>query len=404
MNLMRFAKLRPIGRPAYHFATLGSRAGGRASLAQKLLPNVATLALAVALSLLGAEGMLRLWLDEVNFLQPELQAHPVLRHVIVPGSADHDRWGFRNAAVPEAAEVVAIGDSQTYGLHAPAHQAWPAWLERLSGRSVYNLSLGGYGPPDYQYLLDEYGLSLAPEVAIVGFYFGNDLPRAGDVAVGKREPSPALAEKDDPRPLGELRTWLSRHSVLYQAVKYEATGLANQLRYREATQLDDGSVALPTSHTALIPDMRFGAMDTSVPRNRRGLDATLATFLEVDATCRSRLIRCLFLLIPTKESVYALRARDETSAGEYARIARAAAAEEEVRREMTEFLTDRGLEVVDPLPALRRAAEHDVLYPANADGHPLAAGYRVIAEVLLERLVPPRTTPARATPARTAGR
>ena len=72
MNLMRFAKLRPIGRPAYHFATLGSRAGGRASLAQKLLPNVATLALAVALSLLGAEGMLRLWLDEVNFLQPEL--------------------------------------------------------------------------------------------------------------------------------------------------------------------------------------------------------------------------------------------------------------------------------------------------------------------------------------------
>jgi hypothetical protein len=349
------------------------------------------LGLAVALSLLGAEGLLRLWLDEVNFLQPELEAHPVLRHVIVPGSADHDRWGFRNPSVPERADVVAIGDSQTYGLSAPAHQAWPAWLERLSGRSVYNLSLGGYGPPDYQYLFDEYGLSLAPEIAIVGFYFGNDLPRAGDVAKGKHEPSPALAEKDDPRTLGEMRTWLARHSVLYQAVKYEATGLANRLRYREATLIDDAVVALPESRTALAPDSRFGAMDTSRAINRRGLDATLATFVEVDATCRGRGIRCLFLLIPTKESVYALRAREETSAGDYARIARAAAAEDEVRREMTGFLTERGIEVVDPLPALRRAIEDGVLYPAHADGHPLAAGYRVIAEVLLERLAPPRT-------------
>jgi len=358
---------------------------------QKLLPNVATLVLALTLSLLGAEGVLRLWLDEVNFLQPELEAHPVLRHVIVPGSAHHDRWGFRNRSVPDHADVVAIGDSQTYGIAAPADEAWPAWLERLSGRSVYNLSLGGYGPPDYEYLFDEYGLSLSPRVAIFGFYFGNDLPRAGDVAKGKHEPSPALAEKDDPRPLGEVRTWLSRHSVLYQAVKYEATGLVNRLRYREAVRMGDDSVALPRSRTALTPDSRFAAVDTSHASIRRGLDATLATFAEVDARCRERGIRCLFLLIPTKESVYAVRARDEVGAEDYARIARVAAAEEEVRREMTEFLSARGIEVIDPLPAMRRASEDAVLYPANADGHPLSAGYRVIAEVLLERLAGPGT-------------
>jgi hypothetical protein len=322
----------------------------------------------------------------VDYLQPQLRAHPVLRHVIVPGTGHHDAWGFRNPRVPDHVEWLAIGDSQTYGLSAPADEAWPSWLSRLSGRSVYNLSLGGYGPPDYRYLLEEYGLSLEPEAVVVGFYFGNDLPRAADVAKGKHEPSPALEGNANRRALGHLRTVLSQHSMLYQVVKYEFSGLVDWLRYREAVAGAPDGLVLERARTALTPEQRFGALDQSRAANQLGLAATLDVFVEIQADCDRRGVRCLYLLIPTKESVYAELASRELDAESYSRLEATVQEEEAVRGKMIAFLEARGLEFIDPLPALREAAARERIYPDNADGHPNGEGYRVIAGVVLARL------------------
>lgn len=351
-----------------------------------ILANLALALGATVVAALAGEAVLRLRLDEVDYLQPQLRAHPVLRHAIVPGTGHHDAWGFRNPRVPDHVEWLAIGDSQTYGLSAPADEAWPAWLARLSGRSVYNLSLGGYGPPDYRYLLEEYGLSLEPRAVVVGFYFGNDLPRAGDVAKGKHEPSPALEGNANTRALGRLRTALSRHSMLYQVVKYELSGLVDRLRYREALAGAEDGLVLGRARTVLTPEQRFGALDQSLPANRLGLAATLDVFVEIQADCDDHGIRCLYLLIPTKESVYAELASQELDARSYSRLEPTVREEEAVRRQMVAFLQERGLEVVDPLPALREAAARDRIYPGNADGHPNGEGYRVIAGAVLARL------------------
>ncbi len=120
----------------------------------EVIKNLLALFSTLFLCAILGEVFLRFVVDEVNFLKPDMMAHPVLRHAISPGSGGHDDWGFRNPIVPGNVQIVAIGDSQTYGTSAPASKSWPARLGRLSMMTVYNMAVGGYGPPDYRYLLN----------------------------------------------------------------------------------------------------------------------------------------------------------------------------------------------------------------------------------------------------------
>lgn len=115
--------------------------------------RVATLCLAVVLSeaLLWAMAAVSPrahfylsapWKQEVTVSDPELGRR------MTPLYPGNDAWGFRNIRVPDSSDVLAIGDSMTYGFAAPADKCWPRQLESLSGRSVYSMALGGYGPVD----------------------------------------------------------------------------------------------------------------------------------------------------------------------------------------------------------------------------------------------------------------
>ncbi|HER19672.1 MAG TPA: SGNH/GDSL hydrolase family protein, partial [Chromatiales bacterium] len=129
-----------------------------------------------------AEFAARIVLDPVDYLKPRLVQDEILHHHIEPGSGGHDEWGFRNPAVPESVDIVAIGDSQTYGVGTTSGDAWPAALSRRIDRSVYSLALGGYGPVQYLYLLEHRALALDPSLVIVGFYYGNDIRDAYNAA------------------------------------------------------------------------------------------------------------------------------------------------------------------------------------------------------------------------------
>jgi hypothetical protein len=41
---------------------------------------------------------------------------------------------------------VGSGDSHTFGNTATMNDSWPSVVARVTGREVYNLGLGGYGP------------------------------------------------------------------------------------------------------------------------------------------------------------------------------------------------------------------------------------------------------------------
>jgi hypothetical protein len=345
------------------------------------------LLLASLLFCLGiAESVLRLRFDEVNYLQPELASHPVLPVVVAPGSAGHDAWGFRNRVVPERVDVLAIGDSQTYGLSATMEGSWPAWLSRLTARSVYSLALGGYGPAEYAYLLRTYAPRLEPRVAVIGLYLGNDLLDA------RRPASPYPVEaKPDERALGPLRTWLSRHSLLYQIAKHEIPKLAEAVRHREASLGGDALVLLESGavETAFHPEIRLQALDLSRPRVREGMRRTFGLLEELQDECGRLRLECLLVLIPTKESVYWEVASDVLPVAQRRRMLAVMRAESGVREELVGFLARHGMRFADALPALRAAAGRTPLYPANQDGHPLSQGYRVIADVVRSALEDP---------------
>src|SRR5437016_7392418 len=102
---------------------------------------------------------------------------------LVPNTPGHDANGFRNASVRAQVEVVGLGDSQTWGVNVQSADAWPQQLAKLSQRSVYNMSVGGYGPVQY-WRLAEKAFSFSPKVIIVGLYFGNDLYDAYSLTYG----------------------------------------------------------------------------------------------------------------------------------------------------------------------------------------------------------------------------
>src|SRR2546428_394876 len=98
--------------------------------------NAGILAGAGVLSLFLAEGLARLALRPADYLSVEMVKDPVLG--AVPSSSTRaggfDDWGFRNREVPETADIVVIGDSQTYGNTATMEDSWPYVVGRLTGR------------------------------------------------------------------------------------------------------------------------------------------------------------------------------------------------------------------------------------------------------------------------------
>lgn len=63
-----------------------------------------------------------------------------------PAYPDVDAWSFRNTTVPAQADIVILGDSQTYGYGVAPHLAWPRQLTQLTGWTSYNIACSGYSP------------------------------------------------------------------------------------------------------------------------------------------------------------------------------------------------------------------------------------------------------------------
>jgi lysophospholipase L1-like esterase len=347
---------------------------------------------------LAAELLARIVLDPIDYLLPLLVKDDFLIHRIAGFSGGHDAWGFRNTGTPESADIVCIGDSVTYGIAAKASESWPTVLGRIRKTSVYNMSLGGYGPIQYLHLMRTRAVKLHPKIVIVGFSLETDF---WDVyyevrynknwnAYGKLDDSnvkaPTLAYQPPPgKFLGGLRDWLAFHSVFYALLT--RTSIFDFVRERElmTAKADDPSALIvyrDDKHNVIFnvsPGTR--SLDMGDPKIKSGMEINKQVMLDMHSLAEKEAFRLIVAFIPTKESVYAKILDRAGYIDKYARLADAVHQEDVARDALADFLHQANIEVVDLLPTLRAEVDKHDLYP-RTEVHPNKDGYRVIAETI----------------------
>ena len=369
-----------------------------------------------------------------------------------PAHPNHDRWGFHNAAVPDSADIVAIGDSHTYGALLSHEQAWPAVLHRLSAKRVYNMSLGGWGPVEYMMSVDQ-ALSLEPKVVLFGVYFGNDLfdcfravyvrgaaseladPRAkvelarieaeGDLRSQATRlfwvPEHTAPPEAGAGGLASARFWVADHCRLYalaRLVKNACSPTQVQaapftpdsdeawqyaVRWAAGHEEDCAVMDLGQVRTVLTAPYRHVALNLEDPRINEGLNLACKALRAAADKCRAQGVQPVILLLPTKELVFSVltpedmptASAQESGQSSYPGLAQLVSAELAVRRRLTSHLDEHDIAWIDTLPALRACFDTPGAqpYPASMDGHPNAVGQQIIARTVQTFLPPPHLQP-----------
>lgn len=405
----------------------------RACLKRFLATGTSLVIFSVCFGLAIAEIALRLWEggsgNASYFVEREQLSKLIpdenLLHKIPANTYGHDADGFRNVRVPEQTDIVAIGDSWTWGVNAERSQSWPSRLAALTGKNVYNMGMGGYGPAQY-WFLNKRSKSLSPELVVIGLYLGNDMIDAENVVyrldayADFRDPTYAASDKEYKvgekiRELNRLKKeWISKRMakqaretlsgwagllLRYSAVARLAARaeLAPVTTLKElefmafkdwARQAPDHTIVIDGKYlkTILHPSEHLFAVDLDNPRIREGVALTKKILLSLRQSLEAEGTGLLILILPSKELAFAhIVMKQGQPVGEM--FSKAVRMEERIREDLFSFMELNKIAMIDALPVLRDAVESGVdVFPKDGDTHPLPAGYRLIAEKVYEKL------------------
>ena len=353
-----------------------------------------------------------------------------------PAYPGHDGKGFRNPEVPAQAHIVALGDSQTYGVGVEAEDAWPRKLESMTGKTVYSMAFPGYGPIQSLILWDE-AVALQPNVVIEAFYAGNDLYDSFQLVYNLeqfpelRTSDPELearvreAEQSEPiqnrisrmiqlqttvtmgttvtRDGFSPRRLLSQHSKIYgllRRTKHESLRWVNKLNNAPEKEWETAK-AFADAHqaccqefsdgqfrTIFTSERRLSALNLADPRVVEGLQISVRALQRMHELAAARNIRFLVVLLPTKETVF--RRLWQHPSTSYRSLTEN---EARVWTVIKDHLAHSGIEYLDALPVLREQLATGIQpYPVSHDGHPNEHGHKAIARLVAARLGSPKTS------------
>ena len=368
----------------------------------KLLSNFIIVLVASTIGLLLCEFGSRFILNPVDYLSPTVIRDNVLGVIIPPKSSGHDEWGFRNRKVPSSVDIVALGDSHTYGNTAKMTESWPNIVGKLTGKSVYNFGLGGYSPNQYYYLFQNKALNLKPNIIICGLYMGDDFLGALEMTYSleywKFLRNPSFDQKVDYRDVWEkipdiswhkeARNWLSTHSFIYRLTVHGlfdrlkgSVQIRNASKYYEST-----SVLIEHENNieeAFLPKGVKKNLDQQNPGIKEGMRITFHILKDMNDICKRNNIIFIVAVIPTKESVFSKHIENNSKMFLSDVIDSAIKNENIARKMLFEYFLKYDIRYIDLLPPMQSAVEREKIYAASAvDTHPNKNGYRVIGEYI----------------------
>ena len=330
------------------------------------------------------EVLLRLSKLSYLYLTPSFEYHDALVYKIKPYEAGHDAWGFRNASIPEQANIVTIGDSFTYGVSNAANVTWPSVLGLLSGQSVYNLSIGGYGVAQYEYLLKEYASALKPKIIIVGLYLGDDLAFPNKQLIK----TPPISTNHHGF---NLRHWLAKNSNLYNATVFSKLGdkiryLENWLFSDQVTTQNNIYYAHKGIRTIFTPKTRFNKLNLNKPDVVEGYQWITERLLAMKEFCDNSGINLSIVIFPTKEMVFKKQLNKDMLSSMPTSMVDLFEAEERVNSLLKHYFYENNIAYIDLLPSLSDASNKTKLFFQDANGHMAEKGHKIAAEGIYRTL------------------
>lgn len=371
---------------------------------KRVIINLSITMVSLMTGLLLCEIGSRLILDPVDYLSPSSVRDDILGFRLLPGSSGHDEWGFRNREVPQSAEIVTLGDSHTYGNTAKMTESWPFVLGNLTGKDVYNLALGGYGPNQYYHLFKTKALSLKPRVIICGLYMGDDFDNAFRMTYGldywEFLRDQALVEKNVNWDIWEeqpsvtwhkkIRNWLSRESIVYRLVVHGLLdSLKGKMQVQNASRLYESTASLVLKdqgiQEAFRPKSVLRGLDKEKQSVREGMRITFKLLNEMNETCQRNNIQFIVAVIPTKEMVFSNYIEHNSNLLMSEVIDQVIVNEGKSREKLFGFFVKSDIRFIDLLQSMKLAISQEKIYTNSAvDMHPNKNGYRVMAEAVAQ--------------------
>ena len=397
-------------------------------LSQRLLAA----AISVALVFIGLEVMAKYlpsFRAPMPAAEPMYLSDPVLGARPNPKYADHDADGWRNAARLAKADVVVLGDSQTYGLAADREHAWPQQMSRVLQRPVYQIAFGGYNPTTFLRLMPDV-LSREPKAIVLGIYFGANFAQAyEDVYNRAQDPELERLKSSNPQVLDLLSTaneidgkweraryldcqrprppphpslltienilnvppllaWVQSDPI-WAFIEARSRVIRDvQYRVKEARVVEqpapicvhyvDGPV-----RTILSPAYRLLNLERTDPRIVEGERVVIAAVKRLAQIAEAHGAALFVVLIPTKELAFEFSPPSKRSP-ELRYLIRLWQLETAARKRVSAALSSHGIEVIDALPPLQGliAVGTDPYLGMDANGHPSAVGYAAIAQTV----------------------
>lgn len=308
-----------------------------------------------------------------------------------PSLKDIDENGFRNPISLHQADIVALGDSHTYGFNVSSEESWPQQLAIMAGMTVYNFGVGTYGSLQYGYLIDD-AVKLKPKHIIIGLYVANDLDDVCKL-ITKTDYWNGWVEKHgfDVETCFKSFHWFDRVKQYLSELHLYWMAASAVKRLYERTDLGDSLVVREEMNATIIKYNRIAShkqmMDMERERISLGYEITMEIIKDIKRKSDMHGINFGIVFIPSKERAYFdyLTGSGYRLPDDYYQLLDY---ENKLIEKFSRVFDEWGIKYIDAEPYVQgELYKSGRVYPPTDDGHPLETGYKAYAEAVYNCMI-----------------